>query len=554
MLFTPPACARRDRVSTCGLPDAYDVAITGTGTVTRIPDQPSFAPNSLVAVSANPGPDFRFFNWSGDATGNTNQLNVAMTSNKTVIARFVSTVLNVAIQGQGAVNKTPNKSSYDIGEQVTMTPAPARWYSFTRWGEGLTTNPRLVTIGANNNYTAVFNPTTALETLTFSNITRTAPVGTPAVFVDDVFIPTGSVTRIASAQISILTTFANGAILYTLNGSTPSSDSILYGSPFTRNKSAVIRALAYSSDFSKAWEADPVQLNIIPTYNLNSRSAGGGSINVGPGPGPYVSNSPVNVTAVPLSGWTFLQWLGDQTGTNAVATMKMDRDKCVEAVFGTALTTTVSGAGSLAVAPSAPLMPYGARVKVTALPQSGSYFALWGNSATGTTNPLSIVLTNANPTVSSLFGTLTAGQYALTILVNGFGSVSMNPVANRFNSGQLVSIVALPDANQSFVSWSGDATGSQANLILAMTQSKTLIANFTRKPRLLLWDCEGHPFSSGLRFLLNGEPGLRYEIDRSFDLSTWVPQMTLSNSFGTLQLDRVTTSTNQGFYRAMILP
>lgn len=208
------------------------------------------------------------------------------------------------------------------------------------------------------------------------------------------------------------------------------------------------------------------------------------------------------------------------------------------------------------VTPTPSLLPFGTLVKLSGVPQHGSYFALWGNAASGTNNPLSFLVTNANPTVSSLFGTLNAGQFALTVLVNGLGTVATSPSANRFSSGQSVSLVALPDADQVFLYWSGDATGSQTNLTLAMTQSRTIIASFSRKPRLSLWECGGHPFFRGLRFLLHGEIGLRYQLERSSDLSTWTPRTIVTNVSGTIQFDDPTILINtQRFYRAnAILP
>ena len=62
-------------------------------------------------------------------------------------------------------------------------------------------------------------------------------------------------------------------------------------------------------------------------------------------------------------------------------------------------------------------------VQLYAVPQSGTYFALWGNAGSGSSNPLNFVLTNANPTVSSLFASLGAGEFALTVIPNGFGQI-----------------------------------------------------------------------------------------------------------------------------------
>jgi len=42
-------------------------------------------------------------------------------------------------------------------------------------------------------------------------------------------------------------------------------------------------------------------------------------------------------------------------------------------------------------------------VHLTAIPETGYFFALWGNAARGTINPLDFVVTNANPTVAALF-------------------------------------------------------------------------------------------------------------------------------------------------------
>src|SRR4051812_30936403 len=110
--------------------------------------------------------------------------------------------------------------------------------------------------------------------------------------------------------------------------------------------------------------------------------------------------------------------------------------------------------------------------------------------------------------------------------------------------------------HQVFLSWSGDARGSQTNLTLSMTQSKTITANFSHRPRLSLWDCDGHPFPHGLRFLVHGEIGLRYQLERSSDFSTWSPRLIMTNLSGRLRFEDPTSFTNsQRFYRGRtILP
>jgi hypothetical protein len=422
------------------------------------------------------------------------------------------------------------------------------------WGDGPTVNPRIISIGLSNIYKANFSPTTAVETLTFSNVSRTAPVGMPAVLVDGKFVLSNSVTRLDSAQVSLYTSFANGTLLFTLDGSEPSYASRLYGGPFLQRRTATIRAIAYDANFTRSWEADTVQLIIEPTYELSASSPGDGSVSVSPSNDSYRSNSLVTITATPDAGWRFLQWLGDAGGANTTNTLYITRDMCVQAIFGTALTTTVTGSGSVVAAPSAAFYPFGSAVRLTAIPQAGDYFALWGNAASSAKNPLLFIVTNGNPTVSCLFAPLNAGQAALTLVVNGGGRVTVSPAGNRFDTGQSVALTAWPDAEQNFLGWSGDVVGAQTNQAIVMTQTKTVMANFTRSPRLSLGACLGGFRDSRFQLSLTGDFGVVYEIDSSADLVHWTPVLTVTNFFGTTQaFDSEGTNRVFKVYRARLM-
>ena len=167
--------------------------------------------------------------------------------------------------------------------------------------------------------------------------------------------------------------------------------------------------------------SDPVEIVILPT--LSAATAGGGSVAVDPPAGAWSSNGTAVVTATPAPGWTFLQWLGDATGTNPAATVSVSRNRCVQAVFGAGLGHTVVGSGSVARSPAVALYPYGTAVRLTAVPAAGNYFALWGNAASGTNNPLTFTVTNANATVTAVFAALPANQHAVAVVADGFGRV-----------------------------------------------------------------------------------------------------------------------------------
>jgi hypothetical protein len=312
-----------------------------------------------------------------------------------------------------------------------------------------------------------------------------------------------------------------------------------------------------NADFREAVPSDPVEIVILPT--LSASTAGGGSVAVDPPAGAWLSNGTAVVTATPAPGWTFLQWLGDATGTNPAANVSMSRNKCVQAVFGTGLSNTVVGSGSVARSPAAAWQPYGTAVRLTALPAAGNYFALWGNAASGTNNPLSFTVTSANPTVTAVFAALPTGAAALTVLEDGFGAVTRNPSANRFSPGASVMLTAVPDAGQSFIGWTGDASGTNNPLLVTMTSSKVITARFAKRPRLVLQPCSAPSLEDGFQFLITGEFGEHYSIEAatSFALppamTLWSPVGTVTNTFGSVQFnDPFVTNRMQRFYRTTV--
>jgi hypothetical protein len=255
---------------------------------------------------------------------------------------------------------------------------------------------------------------------------------------------------------------------------------------------------------------------------------------------------------MPSNGWSFLGWLGDAARPNPVATLTMSRDMAVQALFGTAVTSNALGAGQIWFGRQVPLYPYGTTLAVAAMPQTGSYLINWAGALSGSNNPDALVVTIPNPIITALFGPLAAGQYALTVLPQGAGSVTVNPYTNRYASGTVVMVTAVPSSGQTFTGWSGDASGSQNPLTLTLTQSELITANFTNRPTLSTTPPLNRMAEQGFRFSLIGELGIACRIDGSSDLSNWVPLGWLTNDFGISQfLDPAALTNAAQFYRAV---
>lgn len=68
---------------------AANVSGGGGGSIRMSPEQNQFIEGALVTLSAVPQPGFVFANWSGDASGSDNPLQVTMTANKVIFANFI---------------------------------------------------------------------------------------------------------------------------------------------------------------------------------------------------------------------------------------------------------------------------------------------------------------------------------------------------------------------------------------------------------------------------------------------------------------------------------
>lgn len=528
------------------------VTASDGGAATRDPDQLDYPLGSLVTVTAMPAEGYGFIRWTGDATGSANPLTVVMDTNKNITAVFASTILTLTGQGAGTISSIPDQPFYAVGQPVTLNATAGRWHVFSHWLDGGTNNPRTVTIGESNAYTAVFTPATLLDTVTIGDISRSAPVGMPAVVVDGAFSLTPSASARGTALVALSTTFPGGWLFYTLDGSDPAASGEFYGGEFKVRKTCVLRTIAYNSEFTESVAGDVVYVVILPT--LTALTDGGGSVAIEPPAGAYFSNLQAVATATPAPGWKFLQWLGDAAGTNPAVGLSMTRNKTVWAVFGTTLNTAIVGSGSIVSSPVSPWHPYGCRVRLTAVPATGNYLVFWANAGAGqTNNPLNLTVTNANQTATAVFAGLAATQtHALTVIPDGQGQVTLTPPGNRFGINANVKLQAMPDPGQEFLGWTGDANGMENPLVVTMNSNWVIAASFSKRPRL---EGEGNPDwlnQNGFRLALTGELGEAYQVFGSTDWSEWVPLGTVTNDWGTMRfVDGTGTNLPQRFYRAV---
>ncbi len=209
--------------------------------------------------------------------------------------------------------------------------------------------------------------------------------------------------------------------------------------------------------------------------NLSSNPAAGGSTSGG---GSYVENSSKTVTATANTGYTFMNWTegGLIVSTNASYNFTLIANKTLVANFlinSYSLTTNAVN-GSVGKSPIQASYNFGSSVVLTPTANSGYSFTSWSGDASGTSNPLSVIM-DANKSITANF---TLNSYSLTVISNN-GSVLKVPSQTAYNHGSTVQLTATPNFGYTFTSWSGDASGSSNPLTVTMTSNKNITANYT---------------------------------------------------------------------------
>jgi uncharacterized repeat protein (TIGR02543 family) len=139
--------------------------VAGQGSITRLPDQPTYVYGDTVIVTAIPAPGSVFLGWADGLTGEENPDTLVMVSNTTITARFTEEhyVLVAKALFNGSVTKSPDQPSYLYGDTVFVTAIPDSEWVFVGWSGGLTgtENPDTLVMVSDSTVTATFQKITA---------------------------------------------------------------------------------------------------------------------------------------------------------------------------------------------------------------------------------------------------------------------------------------------------------------------------------------------------------------------------------------------------------
>jgi uncharacterized repeat protein (TIGR02543 family) len=186
----------------------------------------------------------------------------------------------------------------------------------------------------------------------------------------------------------------------------------------------------------------------------------------------------VTLTATADPGWTFDSWTGAVSDPhNPITTLTILGNTTVTANYtqNEYDLTVVSDHGTVVADPEQTTYHLGDIVQLTATPDTGWNFANWSDDATGTDNPLTIIITG-DMTVTANY---TLIPYTLTV-TSDHGTVTKSPEQTTYTYGQEVQLTATADPGWTFVGWSGAATGAANPVTITITGDMTVTANYSQ--------------------------------------------------------------------------
>ena len=142
------------------------------------------------------------------------------------------------------------------------------------------------------------------------------------------------------------------------------------------------------------WAIVALEIPDAAPYRLDVASSPGGRVSLDPTGGAYPRGAVVTLTATADAGFAFAGWGGDLSGSPNPATLVLDANKSVTAVFVPQYTVTVepTAGGAVTLDPPGGRYDPGTPVTVTAVAARGYAFAGWSGDLERAANPANFVL------------------------------------------------------------------------------------------------------------------------------------------------------------------
>ena len=484
-----------------------NVSPAGAGTVTG---GGAYHYGNVATLTATANSGYEFAGWNDGNTDNPRAITVTQSETYTAFFNEVGTTMyavtaSVNPVGAGTVTGT---GTFPAGTVTTLEAVANAGYTFDHWQDGITANPRTVTVNNNMNFTAYFTRNQYIITVVASPSNGGIVSGGGAYYYGDyttlTAIPNSGYefvgwsdgsnepnhTVMVTGNATYTATFAaGGSTYYTVSAYvSPTGAGTVSGTgTFPAGSTTTLTAIANSGYAFDHWNdgstTNPRTVTVNNnmsftayfnsdqyTITVNANPTAGGTVTGG---GSYPYGATVTLTATANSGYSFLRW--NDGNTSNVRTITVTGNATYTALFMAAggetyVLTVTSGNLLLGQVTGGGVYPAGAPAEIRAIPASYATFLRWNDG--NTDNPRTVIM-NSDLEFVAEFGA--AQTYTITVLSS---NEEMGQVfgGGTFVEGSTTEISALAYEGYMFTGWNDGNTDNPRTI--TVTGNATYTAQF----------------------------------------------------------------------------
>ena len=455
--------------------------------------------NTTAILTATPNTDYHFQRWSDGIT--LNPRSVVVTQDSLFVAIFLSNTSTLSLfNNNPTMGTVSGAGTYSYQDQVVITATPNYGYHFIQWNDGITVNPRTVTISQDTAFTAHFAANIYTVTLggtptmgsvlgggTYNYLDTATLTATPAYGYYFTQWSDGSTanprTLVVTSDTSLTAQFLPMTYLLTVVANDTNLGTVFGGGTYNYNTTATLSAMPATGCHFIQWNdgntANPRTVAVtgdvtytaqfavnIYTIMVSSANPALGTVSGG---GSYGHNSTVTLTATPAEGCHFVQWNDGNTSNPRTIVATQNASYIAQFAVNTYNVSATSANPALGSVSGAGTYSHNSTATLTATPNYGYHFVQWNDASTD--NPRIVNVTH-DLSFTAYFDT---NQYTVTALSSNTasGSVSGSGIYNYLSQAV---ITATPTPHHHFVQWSDSLTNNPRTItVLCDTQ---LVADF----------------------------------------------------------------------------
>ncbi len=386
---------------------------------------------NLVSITATANYGYHFVQWND---GNTQNPRTIIVSQDSAFTAFfaLNTYSIVATSNSTTMGSVSGGGQYTYLHEMSMTATPAYGYHFVQWNDGVTDNPRTITVTRDSAFTAQF----AANSYTLTVAPNDATMGS-----------------------------AYGAGSYNYNTTATLTAVPNYGYHFTQWSDAVTDNPRTVTVLNNATYTAQFEIN---SYIITVQSSNP-AIGTTSGSGSYNYLTPVNITALPNVGYHFVQWSdGNMTNPRLISVTANATYTAQFAInsYAVGVTSNNSTMGSVS---GSGTYNHNSTATLTATPYYGYHFVQWQDG--NTQNPRTVTVTDS----AQYTAQFDYNSYLVTALSSNV-TLGTATGGGSYNYLSQVALTAVPAPHYHFTMWNDSIEDNPRTI--TVTRDTTLTAHF----------------------------------------------------------------------------